>query len=60
MRSPEDVINVMPYSAYPLYQAERPRSGAERHQADAQLGALAASVARHIFTIIKREDQCAT
>jgi hypothetical protein len=43
---PEDVINVMPYFAYPLYQAERSRSGAGRREADARLGALAASAAR--------------
>jgi hypothetical protein len=43
---PEDVINVMPYSAYPLYQAERPMSDSERRQADAGLGVQAASAAR--------------
>jgi hypothetical protein len=43
--SPEDVIIVMSYAAYQLYQAERSRSDAERRQADASLGTLAASAA---------------
>jgi hypothetical protein len=36
----------MPYSGYQLYQAERVKSDAERRQADAALGMMAAGVAQ--------------
>lgn len=35
-----------PYSVYQLYQAERIKSDAERNQADAQLGMMAAAVSQ--------------
>jgi hypothetical protein len=37
---------VTPYSGYQLYQAERIKSDAERNQADAQLGMMAAAVSQ--------------
>lgn len=40
--SSKDVITVMPYPSYQLYQAERSQSAAERRQADIGLGRAAA------------------
>ena len=37
---------MMPYSVNPLYQAERVRSDAERRQADAETGMMAADLSR--------------
>lgn len=42
----EDVVNVMPYSGYALYQAERVKSGAGRRQADTAQGMIAAELSR--------------
>ena len=35
---------MMPYQSYQVYQAERPKTGAEIRQADEQLGRMAESV----------------
>jgi hypothetical protein len=40
------VVNVMPYSAYALYQVERVKTGAERRQADIAQGMIAAELSR--------------
>ena len=37
---------MMPYQSYQLYQAERPKTGAEIRRADEQLGHMAQSVSR--------------
>jgi hypothetical protein len=42
----EEEPNMMPYSAYQLYQAERVSSDTERRQADAGLGRMAAAVSQ--------------
>ena len=42
----EDVVNVMPYSGYALYQAERVKTEAERRQADVARGMIAAELSR--------------
>jgi hypothetical protein len=40
------VVNMMPYGSYQLWQVERTKTDAERRQADAELGMLAAEVSR--------------
>jgi hypothetical protein len=42
----EDVVNVMQYSGYTLYQAERVKTEAERRQADIAQGMIAAELSR--------------
>ena len=42
----EDVVNVMPYSGYVLYQAERVKTEAERRQTDVARGMIAAELSR--------------
>jgi hypothetical protein len=42
----KEELNVMPYSASQLYQAERVKSDAERRQADVALGMMAADVSQ--------------
>ena len=42
----EDVVSVIPYDGFQMYQAERVKTGAERRQADIGQGMMAAEVAR--------------
>jgi hypothetical protein len=42
----EDVVNVMPYSGYALYQAERVKTDAERRQADVAQGVMVAELSK--------------
>jgi hypothetical protein len=42
----EDVVSVIPYDGFQMYQAERVKTGAERRQADIGQGMMAAEVSR--------------
>ena len=41
-----DVVSVIPYDGFQMYQAERAKTGAERRQADIGQGMMAAEVSR--------------
>ena len=42
----EDVVSVMLYDGFQMYQAEKGKTGAERRQADIRQGMMAAEVSR--------------